>query len=199
MTTLNDRPNTALLVIESGRIKLALAPVDVNQIVRDAIGRAQVATSKHRIAADLDPQLPVVKGDGDRIVQVVSNLLSNAIKYSSGGGEVHVTSSVAGRYIQVDVEDHGQGIPEEFISRIFGRYERYVAQGGRQVVGTGLGLAISQQIVLLHGGRIWLESTVGKGSTFHFTIATDLQAEARLPEPAAPAVPAPAPAAPAAA
>jgi two-component system sensor histidine kinase VicK len=101
---------------------------------------------------------------------VVSNLLSNAIKYSPEGGEVRVASRSNDGSIEVSVQDHGLGIPAEFIDRIFGRYERFESNRTSKVTGTGLGLAISRQIVELHGGRIWVESQAGKGSIFHFTI-----------------------------
>jgi signal transduction histidine kinase len=77
---------------------------------------------------------------------------------------------VADGNVEVAVQDHGQGIPPEFVTKIFGRYERYEGAGAAKVVGTGLGLAISQQIVQLHKGRIWVESVVGAGSTFRFMI-----------------------------
>jgi signal transduction histidine kinase len=98
------------------------------------------------------------------------NLLSNAVKYSPNGGEIVVSSRLDGRNVEVSVRDHGQGIPPEFVGRIFGRYERYEDAGTPQVVGTGLGLAITQQIIQLHMGRIWVESRPGDGSNFRFTI-----------------------------
>jgi signal transduction histidine kinase len=165
--------------IESGRISLHLAPLDLNQLLQDAIGRAQVTTNKHRIVAGLDPSLSRVNGDGDRLTEVVSNLLNNAIKYSPGGGAIEVTTKTTGGEVQVSIKDHGQGIPPEFTNRIFGRYERFEGNGESQVVGTGLGLAIAQQIVQLHKGRIWVDSKLGEGSEFHFTIP------ARLENPAA--------------
>jgi len=85
-------------------------------------------------------------------------------------GDIAVWSKLFEGNAEVSVEDQGQGIPPEFISRIFGRYERYEGAGKTQVVGTGLGLAIAQQIIQLHKGRIWVESAVGQGSTFRFTI-----------------------------
>jgi signal transduction histidine kinase len=156
--------------MEAGKIHLELKPVDLNAILEDAIQRAQVGAERHRLVADLDLALPVASGDSDRLIQVVSNLLSNAIKYSPEGGEVRVTSRGRDGSVEVSVEDHGLGIPAEFIDRIFGRYERFESNRTSKVTGTGLGLAISRQIVELHGGRIWVESAAGKGSTFHFSI-----------------------------
>ena len=156
--------------MEAGKIHLELKPVDLNAILEDAVQRAQVGADRHHVVMDLDLALPVASGDSDRLIQVVSNLLNNAIKYSPEGGEVKVTSRAVDGSVEVAVEDHGLGIPAEFINRVFGRYERFESNRTGKVAGTGLGLAISRQIVELHGGRIWVESEAGKGSTFHFTI-----------------------------
>ena len=156
--------------MEAGKIRLDLKPLDLNAILEDAVQRAQVGSDNHRLVADLDLALPLVGGDADRLIQVVSNLLSNAIKYSPEGGEVKVTSRAEDGIAHVSVQDHGLGIPAEFINRVFGRYERFESNRIGKVAGTGLGLAISRQIVELHGGRIWVESEAGHGSTFHFTI-----------------------------
>jgi signal transduction histidine kinase len=127
-------------------------------------------TTKHTITHHLDKQVGRVDGDADRLTQVVANLMSNAVKYSPDGGEIAVSTRLEGDNVEVAVRDHGQGIPPEFLQKIFGRYERYEGAGRAQVVGTGLGLAIAQQIIQLHKGRIWVESTVGEGSTFRFVI-----------------------------
>ena len=165
--------------MESGRMTLHRGPVDLNNTVRQAVERAQVAGSKHVIKTDLDPALPVVMGDADRLFQVIANLLSNAGKYSPEGAEVLVTSRVQDGNVQISVKDHGQGIPPEFLDRLFGRYERFEGNAKSQVVGTGLGLAITRQIVEMHKGRIWVESTVGVGSVFHFMVPVDARHEAK--------------------
>jgi two-component system sensor histidine kinase VicK len=153
--------------------------VDVNKIVGEAVDRARVSTTRHNIVCDLDAAAPAIQGDRDRLTQVLSNLLSNAIKYSPDGGEIVVSTRVADGNVEVGVRDHGQGIPAEFIPRVFGRYERY--EGSKaQVVGTGLGLAIAQQIIQLHKGRIWVESTLGRGSNFRFTIPVAVEAGTRV-------------------
>jgi signal transduction histidine kinase len=111
-----------------------------------------------------------VLGDQDRLTQVLTNLLSNAIKYSPKGGEIRVCTRVNGGCAEVSVIDHGNGIPPEFISRLFGRYERYEDKHAGKIIGTGLGLAITRQIVEMHGGRVAVDSAVGKGSEFRFTV-----------------------------
>jgi signal transduction histidine kinase len=109
-------------------------------------------------------------GDTDRLTQVLTNLLSNAIKYSPDGGEILVCTRAAGGSVEVSVKDHGRGIPPEFINRLFGRYERYEDKHAGKIIGTGLGLAITRQIVEMHGGRVAVESVVGSGSDFRFTV-----------------------------
>jgi PAS domain S-box-containing protein len=156
--------------IEAGRLSLRLSNLDLNAAIVHTVERARVISSAHRIVADLDPSLPTVLADSDRMVQVLSNLLNNAVKYSPAGGEIRVVSRLEGTQVQVSVSDQGQGIPEEFIARVFERYERYEASPASRIIGTGLGLPIARQIVEMHSGRIWVESTVGAGSTFHFTI-----------------------------
>jgi len=156
--------------MEAGKIRLELKPFNMNALLEDAVERARVSTAIHQVDGDLDVALPVVTGDMDRIVQVVSNLLSNAVKYSPHGGHIKLTSRLEGNMVHVSVSDEGPGIPKEFLGKVFGRYERFESNHASKVTGTGLGLAISRQIVELHGGRIWVESEVGKGSTFHFTI-----------------------------
>jgi two-component system sensor histidine kinase/response regulator len=156
--------------IEAGRMTLNIAPVDLNSILVEAVERARASSSKHTIVTRLEPVMPAVRGDSDRLFQVVSNLLSNAIKYSPAGGEVLVTSHVQDGMAQVDVHDHGLGIPPDFVKKLFGRYERFEDKTKAKIIGTGLGLAITRQIVEMHGGKIWVESAVGAGSDFHFTV-----------------------------
>ncbi len=171
--------------MEAGRMKLNQGPVDINVLLSDAAGRARVASSKHRITVLHGSGIPTIVGDSDRIFQVVANLLSNAVKYSPGGGEVELSSSLDGGNVKVCVRDDGPGIPPEFIDHIFGRYERYEGNARNQVIGTGLGLAIGRQIVEMHKGRIWVESALGVGSSFCFTIPIAAGV------PAAPSLPAP--------
>jgi PAS domain S-box-containing protein len=159
--------------MEAGRMKLNLASVDINLILADAAGRTRVASPKHVITVLQGSGLPRIVGDSDRLFQVISNLLSNAVKYSPEGGEVVVSSSLEGNNVRVGVRDNGAGIPLDFIDRIFGRFERYEGNAKSQVIGTGLGLAIARQIVELHKGRIWVESALGTGSEFIFTLPVE--------------------------
>ena len=155
--------------IEAGRLVLRMEPVKVNAVLNEAVERTRASSERHTIATHLDLTEPVVTCDEDRLAQIISNLLTNAVKYSPDGGEIVVTSRVIEGFVQIGVRDHGVGIAPDFVKRLFNRYERYEKTSGK-VIGTGLGLAIAKQIVEMQGGRIWVESTVGEGSEFHFTL-----------------------------
>ncbi len=159
--------------MEAGKVRLSPKPVDLNILVRDAVGRARASSDGHHsITTELDEALPIISADPDRLIQVISNLVSNAVKYSPDGGDIHISTAVQDGSVRVAVADHGLGIAPENIGRVFGRYERFESNKTSKVVGTGLGLAISRQIIELHGGTIWVESKVGMGSTFRFTLPT---------------------------
>jgi signal transduction histidine kinase len=156
--------------MESGRMTLNIEPVDLNAIISEIADRTRPATSDHRIRLDLDSQLPPLAGDRDKLVQVVTNLVSNAVKYSPQGGEILITSRVDGDMAHVCVRDHGMGIPADALDKVFERYTRIESGAGRLIQGTGLGLPIVRQIVELHGGKTWVESTLGEGSAFQFSL-----------------------------
>jgi two-component system sensor histidine kinase/response regulator len=159
--------------MEAGRVRLELKSIDLNALIGDAVGRARVSTEAHWILADLQPGLPRVLADSDRMTEVVTNLLSNAIKYSPDGGDILVVTRLTGQAVEVTVTDHGRGIPPEFINRLFGRFERFEDMRFGKIIGSGLGLAITRQIVEMHGGAINVDSKVGRGSIFTFTIPVD--------------------------
>ena len=157
--------------MESGRMSIRLADVDINEVTSDVMARA--ATSSAVVVefkADLDPRLPIVTGDRDRLVQVLSNLLNNAVKYSPDGGTVTLSTRSDGGFALVSVTDTGLGIPADEIGHVFERFRRVRSGAAQSIPGTGLGLTIVKQIVEMHGGKIWVESAVGHGSAFHFTI-----------------------------
>ncbi|HEY0830982.1 MAG TPA: PAS domain-containing sensor histidine kinase [Candidatus Dormibacteraeota bacterium] len=155
--------------IEAGRLTLNIQSVDLNRLLDDAVTRARVSTSHHLIKGNFDPIQPTVVADADRIAQVVANLLNNAIKYSPDGGEIVVSSAAVDGHVDVSVRDQGMGIAPEFLQRLFSRYERY-EKSSNKIIGTGLGLAITRQIIEMHGGKIWVDSELGAGSDFHFTL-----------------------------
>jgi PAS domain S-box-containing protein len=156
--------------MESGRMSIRMADVDINEVLSDTVARAATASSMVEFKPDFDPRLPIVTGDRDRLVQVVSNLVNNAVKYSPEGGTVTISSRAEGGYALITVADTGLGIPPDEIQHVFERFRRVRSGAAQSIAGTGLGLTIVKQIVEMHGGKIWVESAVGHGSAFHFTI-----------------------------
>jgi PAS domain S-box-containing protein len=157
--------------MESGRMSIRLTDVDINEVVSDVMARAaSSSTVVVEFKADLDPRLPIVSGDRDRLVQVLSNLANNAVKYSPDGGLVTLSTRSEGAFALVSVTDTGLGIPPDEIGHVFERFRRVRSGAAQSIPGTGLGLTIVKQIVEMHGGKIWVESAVGHGSAFHFTI-----------------------------
>ena len=156
--------------MESGKTTLARSSVDLANLARAAVARAQTSSSIHQFTLIEDPLLRPVDGDADKLTQVLSNLLSNAVKYSPEGGQVTVTIAAAPDAAEVTVADAGLGIPPEHIERIFERYARIESANTRYIAGTGLGLPIVKQIVEMHGGTVSVSSQPGTGSTFKFTI-----------------------------
>jgi PAS domain S-box-containing protein len=156
--------------MESGRMSMRAGDVDINEVLTEAMARAGSAATAVEFKADLDPRLPIVVGDRDRLIQVVSNLVNNAIKYSPDGGTVTLSTRSEGGYALVSVTDTGLGIPPDEIGHVFERFRRVRSGAAQSIPGTGLGLTIVKQIVEMHGGKIWVESAVGHGSAFHFTV-----------------------------
>ena len=126
-----------------------------------------------RLQLELDPQVDLVEGDERRIRQVVFNLLSNAVKFTPQGGRVDVSAAKQNGEVVVAVTDTGPGIASDDQARIFEEFQQAHATNGERPEGTGLGLALSRSLVELHGGRIWVESEPGKGSTFTFTLPAE--------------------------
>jgi two-component system, OmpR family, phosphate regulon sensor histidine kinase PhoR len=122
------------------------------------------------IGVDLQQPLPAVRGDGAQLAEVLQNLLDNAVQYTPPGGKIEVKARANGREVIFTVADTGIGIPESDLERIFERFYRVDSARSREAGGTGLGLAIARHIVDAHGGRISVESAIGQGSRFHFTV-----------------------------
>jgi PAS domain S-box-containing protein len=156
--------------MESGRMTLHRQATDLNAVIREVVERMSANAPGHTLDLALDPDLPIFEGDQDKLVQVLTNLLHNAVKYSPDGGTVVIASRIEGPLAHVEVRDQGLGIPAEALDTIFERYSRIESPTNRHIQGTGLGLPIVRQIVEMHGGRVWAESTLGAGSVFHFTI-----------------------------
>lgn len=156
--------------IESGGAGLKLAPESVDSLVQAAVRRLapQIERSGITVAVDVPEEMPPILCDRGRIEQVLVNLLHNAIKYTDRGGRVEVKAQLTGAEVTISVADTGVGIAPEDLPRIFERF--YKTDRSRATGGTGLGLSISKHIVQAHGGRIWVESAQGKGSTFSFAV-----------------------------
>src|SRR5512136_1389054 len=129
---------------------------------------------KLTLTTSVDRPLPIGLGDEQRLTQVLLNLVGNAIKFTDAG-EVRVSASSANGHFAVSVTDTGPGIPEEHQARIFDQFHQVDSSNTKAKGGTGLGLAIAKEIVEMHGGRIWVESTVGEGATFQMELPTRVE------------------------
>jgi signal transduction histidine kinase len=152
--------------VDNGHLSLNLQPLDVNAIVTSVTEAMRPLMIRHRLVVLLDPALPRVLGDQDRLEQALTNLISNAVKFSDHGGAITVTTARAGAEIVISVRDEGMGIAPDDMERIFQRFERVETGISGRTVGTGLGLAIVSEIINLHHGRVEVASTIGEGSTF---------------------------------
>ncbi len=156
--------------MESGRMTIHRERMDLNSVVQEAVDRVRPNAPNHTLTLDLQSDLPQIQADPDRITQVASNLLNNAVKYSPTGGRITVTTHAEGDGLRLDVRDEGLGIPSEALETIFERFSRVDSQATKDIPGTGLGLPIVRQIVDLHGGKVWAESELGRGSVFHVVL-----------------------------
>ncbi|MCA9932448.1 MAG: GAF domain-containing protein [Ardenticatenaceae bacterium] len=176
------RDLTDISRIETGRMLVTTAPTHFTNIISETLPTVQGPCDAKNIhlRLDLPPDLPPIMADRERLVQVLTNLLSNACKYSPEDTEVHVIlrsdklvvgeNDVLRSVVVCSVQDNGYGISEEDQEKLFTKFFRSDDPNIRQASGTGLGLSITKGIVELHNGRIWVDSQVGQGTTFHFAI-----------------------------
>ena len=166
MRLLNDLLDLARS--DAGRLAIKPVSTDAAQLVEEAVRtmRAQFDARAQRLELEIEPGLPLIEADHDRIRQVLVNLLTNANEYCPEGAGIGVKVGRDGADVEIDVRDDGPGIPEDQLAHIFERFSRGDAGETQRVGGTGLGLAISKSLVELHGGTIDAESAPGAGSTF---------------------------------
>jgi signal transduction histidine kinase len=157
--------------VEAGQIELEVEPFSLRESVERAVAMVRERASKNgvTVATAIQPEVQVVEADERRIRQVLFNLLSNAAKFTPSGGRIDVTAVRVAGEIEVAVSDTGPGIAPADQDRIFEEFQQ-TEVGAKQREGTGLGLALSKRLVELHGGRIWVESELGSGSLFVFTL-----------------------------
>jgi signal transduction histidine kinase len=159
--------------VEAGQVELEVAPFSLREALERGVVmvRERATQDGVRVALATDPKLDLVEGDERRIRQVIFNLLSNAVKFTPAGGAVDVSAAQVNGEVKVSVADTGPGLAPGDHQRIFEEFQQTEA-GLEQREGTGLGLALSKRLVELHGGRIWVDSELGEGSTFVFTLPT---------------------------
>ena len=158
--------------IEAGRMELELSAFDVPSALQNAMSLVRERAQQHDIALTLrvDPALGELQADERRFKQILLNLLSNAVKFTPYGGRVEVSARLDANALEVSVSDTGVGIAREDQATVFEEFRQVGQRDSRKQEGTGLGLTLARRFVELHGGRLWLESEPGKGSTFSFTL-----------------------------
>jgi Signal transduction histidine kinase len=156
--------------VEAGKIQLDIQSVRPYQIIENSVGAVSTAAKEKEIsiAKNIDKDLPEIKGDPDKISWVLNNFLTNAIKFAPTENEIIIGAKKAGDYISFSVSDHGQGIDEMYLSRIFERY--FQVPGRSDKKGSGIGLAICKEFIEAMHGKIWVKSQLGLGSTFGFDL-----------------------------
>jgi signal transduction histidine kinase len=165
--------NTVLDIakIEAGQFSLSLAEYALDSVVETVrvATESLSETKKLSLKTDVGKRLPVGLGDEQRLTQVLLNLVGNAIKFTDTG-EVRITATAVNGHFSIAVTDTGPGIPPEELKRVFEQFHQIDNSNTKAKGGTGLGLAIAKQIVEMHGGRIWVESTLGEGATFQMEL-----------------------------
>jgi signal transduction histidine kinase len=158
--------------VEAGRMELELAPFDLPLAIDNARTFVRERAVKHGITLDIDvdERLGEYLGDERKIKQILLNLLSNAVKFTPEGGRISITANKTDNGAEISVSDTGIGIALEDQPKIFEEFRQVGSDSMHKTEGTGLGLTLAKKFVELHGGRIWVESEVGKGSTFSFTL-----------------------------
>ncbi len=167
--------------VEAGVLHIEREPLRIERIVEQVISQRQALAAGHRLVVDVEPRLPLAEADPVRVEQVLVNLVENAIKYSPNGGQITVRLFSSADGVVVSVADEGVGIAADHAERLFDRFYRVEGALTRSTRGVGLGLFICRALVEAHGGRIWVESEPGRGSTFCFTLPVLMEAVEHVP------------------
>ncbi len=162
--------------IEEGRMRLVFNRFSMKAFMEDYEKEIKGMAMPKKIKVEVSvPKLPVIKADTDKVKQIFNNLVGNAIKFSGKGTTLKVVVKDKPKHIQIDVIDQGPGIAEKDQELIFGKFHQVDSKMTRKVGGTGLGLAITRHLIEAHGGKIWVKSKIGEGSTFSFTVSKGLK------------------------
>ncbi|MBI4320570.1 MAG: HAMP domain-containing protein [Chloroflexi bacterium] len=156
--------------LQSGKLAVEKRPVNVRDIVRSVVDKAKAVAPERTFSLEFPAEFPEVSADGRRLGQVLNNLIDNAIKYTSQGCRIRLCGRVHDDHVIITVEDEGAGIRPEDLGRVFEPFYRVDSPLTHRERGNGLGLSICRGIVEAHGGSIWVDSTVGKGSAFIFSL-----------------------------
>ncbi|MBN1935362.1 MAG: PAS domain S-box protein, partial [Anaerolineae bacterium] len=156
--------------LQSGQMKLNKGDVRVDVMAARVVSDFGTQTARHTFKLDFPADFPVIQADHERLRQVLTNLVSNALKYSPDGGRIMVSGRFDDESVYVAVTDQGIGIPAGEREHIFDRFYRVESALSRRTQGAGLGLYLAKSVIDAHGGRIWVDSEPGKGSTFVFTL-----------------------------
>jgi two-component system phosphate regulon sensor histidine kinase PhoR len=165
---LSDILDSAL--IDVNHLSIEAKPVRLHRIANEVTSEMQLRTELHRLVVDLTSDFPIVAADPHWIKQVFRNILDNAIKYSPEGGLIVIRGEARPQDVVIDIADQGMGISPENMIPLFEKYFRVIPSDDYHVPGSGLGLPIARSIVEAHGGRIWIESREGQGTTLSFSL-----------------------------
>ena len=156
--------------LESGRIQFKPEPVQVVDLIPDILASFEGQTKGHKLSMKVENEIPILSLDRDMFSNVINNLVGNAVKYSPDGGNITVVIEKNKKHVRIAVEDEGMGIPSEKAAKVFDKFFRVDSSLNRATCGTGLGLSTVKYIIEAFGGKIWVESELGKGSKFIFNL-----------------------------
>jgi PAS domain S-box-containing protein len=155
---------------QAERLRLSTEPIRITRIVSETLNTMDKLVSKHNIILDLPKEIPMVMADPIRLERILYNLIGNAVKYSREGTDIRILAIKNNDFVEIGIVDNGIGISPDQFDKLFVPFERLMNDPEKKVSGIGLGLLLCRRLVEAHGGRIWVESEAGKGSTFYFSL-----------------------------